>query len=430
MEFALNAYAILCILGLAQTVALLLFQREQHRFHRSRLRSECQLDRTPRVELFVPCKGLDLELEANLAKLFQQEYPNYGLCFIVESINDPAHEVIVRLCRRFSTPACRVVVAGIATDCGQKVHNLVAATRQIPDGVEVLAFADSDARPHPQWLSRLVQRLNNDKVGASTGYRWFFPQHISPPNWIACGINNMVSGVMGCHRFNLVWGGAWAMRVSTFQQLGLPNAWAGSLSDDLTISRLVHDARLKVAFEPHCLATSPVDFNWITLAEFVRRQFLVVRVYAPIWWLFAMGAATLTLVCLASSLILSVTWLVTGGPWWMPAICGTCYWALMGYRLSLRARMMAPFVHASPDIYRTIARREIFGWPIITLCHGMGLVASAVGRTIHWRGISYRLTSRHQTHILTPSIRSAEGISFPADVLASDGDQPPLRKAA
>jgi cellulose synthase/poly-beta-1,6-N-acetylglucosamine synthase-like glycosyltransferase len=430
MEFALNAYAILCILGLAQTVALLLFQREQHRFLRSRLRSECQLDRTPRVELFVPCKGLDLELEANLSKLFQQEYPNYGLCFIVESINDPAHDVIVQLSQRFSTSGCRVVVAGIATDCGQKVHNLVAATCQIPDGVEVLAFADSDARPHPQWLSRLVQRLNNDKVGASTGYRWFSPRHISPPNWIACGINSMVSGVMGCHRFNLVWGGAWAMRVTTFCQLDLPAAWAGSLSDDLTISRLVHAARLKVAFEPHCLATSPVDFTWTTLAEFVRRQFLVVRVYAPIWWLFALCASALTLVCLASSVILSVLWLGTGGPWWLPITCGTCYWALMSYRLSLRSRTMAPFVHASPDVYRAISRREIFGWPIITLCHGIGLVASAVGRTIRWRGISYRLTSRHQTHILAPSVRSAERFSFPSDAFASDGDQPPLRKAA
>lgn len=430
MEILLYAYALLCAVGLVQTALMFVFQYEQHRYYRSRLRSTCDLEWVPRVSLFAPCKGLDLDLEANLEKLFQQDYPNYELCFIVETLADPAHAVIQRIRERFSTPNCRVLVAGIATDCGQKVHNLASATRQVPGDVEVLAFADSDARPHRNWLARLVQRLHNEKIGASTGYRWFLPRKITAPNWIACGINSQVAGLMGSHRLNLVWGGAWAIRTTTFRQLGLPDAWRGSLSDDLVVSRLVHSAGLKVAFEPHCLATSAVDFHWATLGEFVRRQFLVVRVYAPRWWLSALCATSFALAWLLASCLLTIFWLWNGGPWWLPATWGTLHIALMSYRLALRSRTIAPFVQADHDIVCVLSRREVFAWPVIAVCHWFGLVASAFGRTIRWRGITYRMTSQTQTDILPRPGSTSVVCATASDALSCRSEETPDRKAA
>lgn len=430
MESILYGYAILCAVGLVQTAVMLLFQWEQYRYYRSRLRSECHLSRTPRVSLFVPCKGLDLELESNLEKLFLQDYPNYELCFVVESCADPAYAVIQRLSQRFSTPICRVVVSGVATDCGQKVHNLMVATRELPEDTEVLAFADSDARPHPQWLTRLVQRLQNEKIGVASGYRWFSPRQLTAPNWVACGINDTVAGLMGTHRFNLVWGGAWAIRATTFRELGLPGAWQGSLSDDLVISSLVHAAGLKVAFEPHCLATSPVDFTWSSLAEFVRRQFLVVRVYATRWWLSALCTTTFTVAWLLASVCLSTLWLLNEGPWWLPASYGMLHFSLMVYRVALRSRTIAPFVQTDQHAYIAITLREVLGWPMIVFCNWLGLVVSAFGRTICWRGIGYQMTSRCQTQILFRPSFGLEILSLSPGGLSRVRDQSPISKAA
>src|SRR4029077_16188082 len=143
---------------------------------------------------------------------------------------------------------CRIVMAGLAHDCGQKVHNLMRAVQSILDErqgpPDVLAFVDSDACPHTEWLARLVDRLTGGKHAVATGYRWYVPAMQGWANRLLSAINNTVIDVMGPHGFNLVWGGAWAIRTDAFKKLGLPDAWKGSLSDDLVVSRLVHEAGL------------------------------------------------------------------------------------------------------------------------------------------------------------------------------------------
>src|SRR6266478_8218567 len=71
-----------------------------------------------RIAVFCPCKGIDPEFEKNIRSILDQDYPNYGVTFIVESEDDPAVEVLR------SIGAKNILVAGRATDCGQKVHNL------------------------------------------------------------------------------------------------------------------------------------------------------------------------------------------------------------------------------------------------------------------------------------------------------------------
>jgi cellulose synthase/poly-beta-1,6-N-acetylglucosamine synthase-like glycosyltransferase len=69
----------------------------------------------------------------------------------------------------------RTIVAGPAVDRGQKVHNLSVVTSAIDRASEVLVFVDSDARPAGDWLKSLVAPLQDETLGATTGYRWFVP---------------------------------------------------------------------------------------------------------------------------------------------------------------------------------------------------------------------------------------------------------------
>ena len=397
----LDLYTLCCIVALVQAVLMFLHVWEHSRFHASRLHSPFKSETPLSVTLFVPCKGLDNGLEQHLQALFEQDHPRYELCFVMETPAEPAVEIVGRLQLRYPQIPCRFVFSGAAVDCGQKVHNLIQATRTLDSTTEVLAFVDSDARPHRQWLSRLVDRLRSRKPCVSTGYRIYVPVDQALPNLLLAAINNMVAGLLGPHMFNLVWGGGWAIRVTTFQQLGLPEAWRGGLSDDLIVSRLVHRAGLRVAYDPHCLVTSPARTTLAGLAEFLRRQYLILRIYSPLWWQAAFWGGLVTNLTLLASIVLAAFWRATAGPWWIPAGCGLFLYTLGSCRAAIFAEAVRPFVAAERGNFDRVAWLNIWGWPLVTLVNWLGLLSASVGRRITWRGIRYRIDSSRQVEILS-----------------------------
>src|SRR2546428_353302 len=93
-----------------------------------------------RITVFCPCKGVDSEFEKNVHSILDQDYPNYEVVFIVESHNDPAYSALRKL------GAGNILIAGRATDCGQKVHNLAYAVNHGGRTADIFVFCDSDAR--------------------------------------------------------------------------------------------------------------------------------------------------------------------------------------------------------------------------------------------------------------------------------------------
>ena len=404
MDAGFLVCAVLGGIGLAQALAMLLHAWEHRRFYRRRRTIPLQGNSPLHVALIAPCKGIDINFRGNLLALFRQWYPRYELCFVVESADDPAVPVIARLAREHPDVNCRIVTAGIAEDCGQKVHNLMSAVNVVLGGTgakpDVLAFVDSDACPHSEWLARLVERLASGKHAVSTGYRWYVPATRSWANRLLSAINNTIINLTGPHGFNLAWGGAWAIRTEEFTKLGLPEAWAGSLSDDLVVSGLVHRAGLRVGYEPHCLVTSTADFNWQSCCEFLRRQFVVARVYAPRWWHFGFWSGLATLACFWGMLTFAWQFGATNGPWSVPLAIALFTYLAGVLRLDLAARVVRPFVNVGGEDYRWVARWNVWGWPLISLATWLAVASTIAGRTITWRGITYRLDSPWQTTIL------------------------------
>ncbi|MGE5195340.1 MAG: glycosyltransferase [Deltaproteobacteria bacterium] len=407
-----------------QSAIMLFHTWEFRRFYGRRRTKTLNADSGLRVALIAPCKGIDADLRSNLLALFWQRYPHYELCFVVESESDPAVPVICELQQEHPRISSRLVIAGVAHDCGQKVHNLMCATRAVLESSglgerpplpplaqggrtdstvapEVLAFVDSDACPHVDWLARLVERLASGKNAVATGYRWYVPETEGFANRLLSAINNTIIGWTGPYGFTLLWGGAWAIRTETFRKLGLPDAWKGSLSDDLVVSGLVRKAGLRVGFEPHCLTKSSADFNWGRLGEFLRRQFLVVRVYSPRWWQVAFWAGVFTNACLWGMLAIGICWTTEHGPWAIAVAGGLAYYLSGVLQAHLTARAVRPFVSIADEDYDRVARLNIWGWPLVSLAGWLGIVSSAFGRTIRWRGIIYRMDSPRQTTILS-----------------------------
>ncbi|HQU42778.1 MAG TPA: glycosyltransferase, partial [Pirellulales bacterium] len=365
---------------------------ENFRFGRARLRKTWPREHEPRVALFAPCKGFDVGLEDNLRPLLEQEYANYTLTFIVESADDPVCGCLRRLMAKHPTVDARLLVAGIATDCGQKVHNLRAATAKLPGDVEVLAFVDSDARPRPDWLRRLIARLPEARIGAVTGYRWFVPSAASAAQCLLYSINTTVASGFGPGGHHVIWGGSWAIRRDVFDRLRLRDAWRGTLSDDLVATRVIRRAGLRVEFEPVSMVTSPVAVGWRQALEFIRRQYVIARSYAFAWWLLALAGSTVPMVTFWGGLVLLAVGLWQGAAWtWIPAAVCPAYYAgtlLRGYQRWVLGRL---YVRESSPLMQRVAWLDIWAGPLVTLANWLAILASVVGSRLEWRGIRYRL---------------------------------------
>lgn len=378
--------------ALGVSICLAIQSRENLRFARSRLTKRPLAVYPARpAAVIVPCKGRDLQLSANLRRLFQQRYHPYELLLVVESDDDPAATIIDRLIDAFRHVRARRIVAGRATDSGQKVHNLCAAIAEVGPHVEVLAFADSDAQPRSDWLQRLAEGLDKPGVGAVTGYRWFVPVHATLPNLLLSSINASVAALLGPGGHNFVWGGSWAILRERFHDLGLPAGWKGTLSDDLVVTRLLKERGLKIVFEPNCLVASPLDIGAPQLTEFLRRQYLIGRCYMPRWWQVGLLGTTLLQIVFWGGL-LGLTLGLSAGAWWTPLSAATCValYALNVYRAWNR-QQFARIALAPGQATAGEALFDLVCGPLSGLVNLTGLLASLVGHQVSWRGVRYRL---------------------------------------
>ncbi len=367
---------------------------EHRRFARSRLRSRCAQTPRPtgRAVVLVPCRGLDEGLEENLRRLFVQDYDNYELWFILETPHDPACDVIRRLCGAYPWVRSRLIFAGQAVESGQKVHNLLVATEHLSKEIEYLAFVDVDARPAPHWLCSLLAWLDQPGVGAATGYRWFIPQRPTLANHLLYSLNCNVAMLFSLRGPNVIWGGSWAVRREVFEALKIREAWQGTLSDDFVATRVVYAAGRRVVFEPACMVASPLDFDLPEMFRFVRRQYLIGRVYVPLAWVLGFVLIAYANLVFLGSLGLTVWGLATGAPWvWMPVCLCTAVHLLNGLRGLIRQDLALEYFPEASEAIRKAGRFDRWAGPLITLVNGVELVASLLGREITWRGITYRL---------------------------------------
>ena len=364
-----------------------------------------QVDYAPFASVIVPCRGIDQGLGANLEALATQRYPAYEIIFVVDHVRDPALEVIEEARRVLGgegVVARRVVIAGQARGCGQKVHNLRVAVGEVDPASEVLVFVDTDARPGPTWLRSLVAPLADRRVGAATGYRWFFPVNGGLASVLRAVWNASIASALGGNgKRNFCWGGSTAIRRETFEELGVKEQWAYTVSDDFALTRMLHQAGLLIYFVPRCLTASHEDCTWRGLFEFTTRQLKITRVYAPHLWKIVLWSNLLFALVFFGGIAL-VVW---------RAASGTEYLSLLSivvavYVLGLcKAFVRLRAVQLPLATYRTELRRSapayLLLWPFASALYLYNAVAASLSRRITWRGVTYELKSPTETVIIS-----------------------------
>jgi cellulose synthase/poly-beta-1,6-N-acetylglucosamine synthase-like glycosyltransferase len=328
--------------------------------------------------------------------LFNQDYEDYQLWFVVADKSDPAYDELCKLKEHLSADSkaqdVRIFIAGQGQSCSQKIHNQLYCYHRISDNIEVLAFADSDICVRSDWLSHLVYPLRQPKNGASTGYRWFVPQRNNLATLALSAVNAKVAQVLGNSRFNHAWGGSMAIRVDTFRKVGLDKIWARVLTDDLPLSCAVKKAGLKVAFVPACLVASYEYTTWPDLFEFGRRQFVITRVSAPRTWWFGFCISLYSVLGLWAGAALAIyAAMLAAKPLVFFVSVPLVFLAGQFTSAALRQRMIGRLLTKDLQRMKAAAAADIllsWLWSLLLLSL---IISSAFGRTIVWRGIRYRL---------------------------------------
>ena len=350
----------------------------------------------PFVSVIAPGRGLEPGLRENLQTLVEQDYPRYEVLFVFDRADDPAIQFGDELGHGASRIA-RTIIAGPATDSGQKVHNLRVAATEIAGESEVLVFVDTDARPGKDWLRHLVAPLADETLGASTGYRWFVPSKGGIASRLRGVWNASVASALGSDTAkNFCWGGSTAIRRTTFEKLDVSERWRGTVSDDFTITRVLKEAKLPIHFTPNCLVASVGDCDFRELFEFTTRQIKITRVYASHLWLpLLLGSALFAIVFIGGIILL----ILSRSPVLLLALL--LIFTLGATKSFIRWRAITIPLNR----YRSSLNRDVFAhiflWPFASLLYLYNAIIAGFSQRITWRGITYELKSPTEAVIIS-----------------------------
>jgi ceramide glucosyltransferase len=359
---------------------------------------------TPFISVFVPCRGLDDGLRENVEAIFAQDYPSFEIIFVTDCRNDPALQVIDAARRSFtggSGPTMQVVIAGPATDSGQKVHNLRAAVGHADRQCEVFVFVDTDARPGARWLRSLVAPLRDQGIGATTGYRWFIPVRGGLASHLRAVWNSSIASALGAaEKKNFCWGGSTAIRRATFHHCKVVEHWRGTVSDDFALTRALHESDLPIKFIPQCLTPSFEDCTWHELFEFTNRQIKITRAYAAHLWQGVLFGSAIFVLVFFGGIALVITRALMGLSFATPLLILLVIFTMGSMKAHLRLRAVALAINDRRIRSLGTMLAHVFLWPFASLLYLCNALAALVSRRITWRGISYELKSGSETVII------------------------------
>ena len=352
----------------------------------------------PFASVIVPCRGIDQDLEENLQALFEQEYFDYEVVFVVDRYDDLSVATVEELVSKYSNS--KLIVAGEAGNCGQKVHNLRIAVLKISDNSDVIVFVDSDVRPGKNWLANLVAPLEDKGIGCTTGYRWFLQKRGGFATHLRSVWNASIASALGRNpEGNFCWGGSTAITRELFEKLGVQKKWDGTLSDDFALTAIMNDAGLPIRFVPQCLTASVEDSNLSETLEFTTRQMKITRVYSPgLWKVSVIGSVLFTITFWGAAGLL---FFLTGIHFWIMVLFLIVVFSLGAGKAWLRLNAVKLVLKSYHAQLKKQFLPQILFWTVSPILFIYNNFRAMTSSRIVWRGIEYELKSEKETAFIS-----------------------------
>ncbi|MCA9124289.1 MAG: glycosyltransferase family 2 protein [Planctomycetaceae bacterium] len=352
-------------------------------------------DTCPKAAVILCLRGGDPFLQHCVAAILDQDYPTYDLRIIVDSEQDPAWQIATQCAE--SSGSTNVLIQSLRNPrntCSLKCSSVVQAISDLDDSYEVVALLDADTVPHRTWLRELVAPLANNRVGATTGNRWYMPDEVSVPSLIRYIWN--AAAIVQMYWFGIAWGGSLAIKTSVLRESGLLERWSNAFCEDTMVFRALRHMNLRLEFVPTILMVNRESCDLAGYFRWVRRQLLTARLYHPNWFLVLSHGVSTTLVPLAivSLLIVAI----------QNSQASMANWLAIALAISwVTNAAMVSFLEVAAR--RVVARRgEPTRWlgflgfvkylmslPITQLVYSAALSSSLFVRNVGWRGISYQI---------------------------------------
>lgn len=354
---------------------------------RSKYKKEHLPSYSPKTCIIVPCKETHAKFKENVLALCKQDYNNYEVLFITDSYEDSAYKELKQIVQ--NDQKIRIEIADFIEGCSGKIAALIKGTSLAGD-VDVYVFADSDIKPHKQWLKNLVGYLNDKKIGATTGYRWYFTQNKKSylvSTWNLASVLPFFYSV-----FNYTWGGSTAIKKTVFDKLAIADHWKKGFADDLILTEKLKKAGFKIKFVPKCLIENSAGDDIYNFMKWGTRQFTWVRWYYPVEWLISL----LRVVGIKLLMLLGIVLLLFG--YTLPGLLMISTFILemiYGWQAITTVKKLTSY----PKKRFGLSLAYTLLMPIALCIISYNYIASAFTKEVNWSGRKYRKKDALQNKI-------------------------------
>ena len=369
-------------------------------FYARRERNAKRPTYTPKAAIIAPHYGWDADTEAHVKGLLRQDYAGaYEIFFVTHQKADSGHDVSYpHLCEIAEPhPNVHVLLAPNIVENNlprsQKVQNLLTAIEKLPDDIEVIAFVDADVAIRENWLTLLVNPLQEPDIGTTVGGRFYFPQtwniaSLAESIWV-----NFQMSVQGDHRYTMVWGGSNAFRREMLEKAQILQRWNEATIEDLNTTLAMRDVKRKVHFVPDCVAvTRTANRTWHQIFEFTNRQ-VIMTFHMGLWaqWFASLMISLPKGVCILGSLpflfhrreLLPVIFIP--------------FLEVLSYRFF--TKNLPRWLQDMPRVRQTISVSSYVTSVGIFLA-GLNAVYAVFQRKITWGGVRYEILSATKCRVL------------------------------
>ena len=357
---------------------------------------------TPKVAIIAPHYGWDADTEEHAKGLLHQDYAGiYEVFFVTHAKADSGHDVSYpHLCEIAEPhPNVHVLLAPNIVENelsrSQKVQNLLTAIETLPADVEVIAFVDADVIIQENWLTLLVNPLQDPGIGTTVGGRFYFPQIWNIASFAESIWVNFQMSFQGDHRYTMVWGGSNAFRREMLEEAKILQRWEQATIEDLNTTLAMRDVKRKIHFVPDCVAiTRTANRKWHQVIEFTNRQ-MIMTFHMGFWvqWLASLIVFLPKGICVFGSIpflfhrkeLLPIVFIL--------------FLEAFGYRIF--SKNLPRWLQDMPKVRETIGISS-YVTSIGIFLAGLNAVYAVFQRKITWGGVRYEILSATKCRVLGP----------------------------
>lgn len=378
-------------------------------------------EKLPKTAVILCLRGADPFLHNCLRSLLQQNYPQYDLKLIIDSQEDPAFKIASETINELGATNVQIrILRAVHHNCSLKCSSLIQAVSDLDNAYPVIAFIDADTVVHPNWLRELVTPLLDDKVGLTTGNRWYVPTGNYWGSLVRYSGN--VSTVVQMFLFQIPWGGTLAIKTEVLNRIKLLDKWGQVLTDDMLLHKLVKKQKLQIKFIPSLLMLNHEESSLSNLLESLKRLIISSKLYHPGW--LAIISEAYSSIVVPNLVIIIIFYLLLQSQWYAGFLLFSSY---ISYTIGLVLLMLLMEISIHhilrnqgkkiPKLSPLIILKMLIAIPLTQWIYGLIILSSLWTSSITWRGLTYRIQGPENIRLI--EYRPYQWLDQPIDPKAS-----------